>query len=439
MRWREDRGVARTRIAFLTFGCRVNQYETDSMRALLEPSYEMVEDDADIYILNGCSVTGLAEKKARQALHRIRRSTPGALIIVTGCLADAVACGLSSLEPVDLVAGNAWKLRIPQVVAEALTGRRGAFPVADAPSIDHETTSGPTGRVRAYLKIQDGCSGSCSYCRAVQLRGGSRCKSAAVAESEARRLVDLGFREIVLTGVNIAEYASTDGGLAGLVRRLLAFPELRRLRLASINVTGITDALLDAFAADARLCAHFHMPLQSGDDRVLRAMRRSCTADAYRETVSRIRRRLPDAMFGSDVIVGFPGEDEDAFAATCRMVEDVGFSNLHVFRFSPRSGTEAARLPHAVPEAVKRDRALRLGAVWEPQRKRLLDARVGKIEDVLVEARQDGRLFGHGAAYLDVAFTSTRALSEGELCRVRVTRASESGLEGVHDDQHSAD
>ncbi|MCX6091808.1 MAG: tRNA (N(6)-L-threonylcarbamoyladenosine(37)-C(2))-methylthiotransferase MtaB [Candidatus Bipolaricaulota bacterium] len=430
--------MTRPRVAILTFGCRVNQYETELMRTHLAETCELVDHAADVYILNGCSVTGLAEKKARQAVHRLRMSSPNAVVLVTGCLAESVARGMSTFDAADAVTGNGWKTRISEVVAQTLAGRRGIFPLAPLPPLDDETSAGSSSRIRVYLKVQDGCSGACTYCRAVQLRGTPRAKSVRAAVAEARRLIGAGFPEVVLTGVNLAEYSTPEGGLPELAQRLLALPGLVRLRLASINVTGVTDALLDAFAGDARLCPHFHVPLQSGDDAVLRAMRRPYTAADYRGMVARIRNRLPHATLGADVIVGFPGEDEAAFAATCRMIEDVGFANLHVFRFSPRSGTEAADLTGAVPESTKRDRALRLAFVWRPSRQRLLDAHVGKTEDVLTETQREGRFHGHTAGYLEAAFTSEEPVSVGVLCRVRITSASEDGLEGVHDRAHCA-
>lgn len=430
---------ARPRVSFLTLGCRVNQYETDAMRAQLGATCDIVDEGADVYIVNGCSVTSLAEKKARQAVRRLRLSAPSALFLLTGCLADAVLQGKSSFEAMDLVAASPWKVRMAEVVAAALAGRRGSLDAEAAAPLDLESSAGPADRVRAYLKVQDGCSGACSYCRAVQLRGPSRSKSLAAAAAEAERLVGLGYPELVVTGINLAEYAAGDARLPDLLARLLAVPGLVRLRIASLNVTGITDALLDVFAADPRLCPHFHIPLQSGDDGVLRAMHRLYSARDYRQAVARVRGRLPDATFGSDVIVGFPGEDERAFARTCEAVEAVGFSNLHVFRFSPRRGTEAAELPGAVPESTKRDRALALTRLGDEQRARILDDRVGSAEDVLVEGQLGGRFHGHSAGYLRVEFTSRRRLPEGALCRVRVLRAARDGLEGVHDDQHGAD
>ncbi len=430
--------TSRQRVAFLTFGCRVNQYETDMMRALLDERYALVKERADIYVVNGCSVTALAEKKIRQAVHRIRTAAPQAAILLTGCLADAIARGMARPIPVDAIAGNSWKTDLRRALERITAGERGLFAQEVPHLLDEEAAGGPDGRVRAVLKVEDGCSGVCSYCHAVKLRGGPRSKSIRAATEEAERLVATGFPEIVLAGINLAEYAAPEGDLSALLRRLLQVRGLLRLRLASLNVAGVTDDLIDAFADDERLCPHLHIPLQSGDDDILRAMRRPYTGADYRAAVARVRSRLPHATFGSDVMVGFPGEDEAAFAATCRMVEDIAFLNLHIFRFSPRPGTEAAEWRAVVAGSVKRGRADRLAAGWRPVRRRLLDARVGKVEDVLTEARRDGRYLGHSAGYFEVTFVSDAQIPDATLCRVRITGVTEDGLEGVHDDQHCA-
>ncbi len=435
-----DAAPTKPRVAFLTFGCRVNQYDTQAMRNALGDDYEFVESAADVVVLNGCSVTGLAEKKARQALHRLRASAPRACIVLTGCLGEAVTRGMTPLSGADLAAGLAWRSRIRDVVAEAMAGRRGillsAPPVA---GLDVESSGPPVERVRAYLKVQDGCSAACSYCRAVKLRGASRSKSLEAACEEAERLVAAGVPELIVCGVNLAEYSAGGRSLAALLRRLLRIDGLRRLRLASLNVAGVTGDLLDAFAEDARLCRHFHIPLQSGDDGILRSMRRPYALGDYRAAADRVCRRLPDATLGTDLIVGFPGESEGAFRATCRAVEEMRFANLHVFRFSPRPGTEAVTLPDRVSESAKRRRAEELAAVWQPVRRGLLDARVGATEDVLVEERRDARWSGHSAGYFSVSFASADLLRVGEICSVRITKAAPDGLEGVHDTSERTD
>jgi len=427
--------MSRPRISILTFGCRANQYERDAMERRLRRDYEIVDESADVYILNACTVTRLADRKARQAARRLRREAPGAAIVLVGCLADAVDRGLSDFNAADLTAGNAWKGRIAEVIRSALSGTCGRLPRAKPLPLDDDRSDGPRDHVRALLRVQDGCAGACTYCLPTIVRGPSRSKSVAAALAEGRRLVDRGFSEIVLTGINLAQYAPPDGRLHDLAHRLLEIDALRRLRIASINPAGLTDALLDAFAADRRFCRHIHVPLQSGDDQILAAMARGYTVADYEAALGRARERFDDSTFGADVIVGFPGEDEAAFRGTCDVVERVGFANLHVFRYSPRAGTAAARLPDQVPERVKRARTEQLRDVWSPIRRRLLDNRIGSTQDVLVEEGRNGRWHGHTRDYFYVSFDSATAIPLGAERPVRITGVTDNHLEGVSDDR----
>ncbi|HDL86448.1 MAG TPA: MiaB/RimO family radical SAM methylthiotransferase, partial [Candidatus Acetothermia bacterium] len=292
------------RISFFTFGCRVNQYETQMMRELLEPRHEIVARDADVYVINACTVTSLAERKARQAIHRLRRENSSAVIIVIGCVGDAVASGLSRLDQVDLIAGNGWKTRIDEVIDRAVAGETGLLPSPAPGPMERERISQQSGRIRTFLKVQDGCDFACTFCRTTQVRGPSRSKTIDAILNEARALVKNNYPEIVLTGINLAQFSPPDGDLASLSERLLQVEGLRRLRLASINPYGIDDDLVAAFAANEHACAHFHIPLQSGDDDVLRAMARGYSREFYLSRVELIRRTIPQATFGADVIVG---------------------------------------------------------------------------------------------------------------------------------------
>ncbi len=420
------------RIGFVTFGCRVNQYETQMMRAKLAEDYCLSDDDADLYIVNACTVTALAERKARQAIHRLRREHPQAKIVLVGCLAEAVEQGLTAVDSVDILAGNAWKGRIAEVVARALAGETGLLAGPEPIPLSTERIAGHPGRVRAFLKVQDGCDLSCTFCRTTQVRGSSRSKPIAAAVAEAEGLVVAGYPEIVLTGINLAQYKASDGNLAQLVRELLEIKGLRRLRLASINPYGITEELLKAFTTDPRACPHFHIPLQSGDDRILRAMRRGYTVSFYRSRINLVRQFLPEATFGADVIVGFPGEDEDAFWNTCKLIEEVGFANLHVFRYSPRVGTVATGFVGQVPEPVKHDRAKSLEKVYREVQERVLSKFVGQEEEILIEEKKDGAWRGYTRGYIDTFVTGDFAV--GDEVRVKITAAFPGHLEGVRKD-----
>jgi len=421
--------MPRSRVSILTFGCRVNQYETAMMQRLLAAAGAAT--DGEIFLLNACAVTNLAERKARQAARRLRRDHPGCRIVVIGCLADAAAQGLARFGDADLLAGNAWKTRIVEVVARAQRGDSGLLPSLPFPPLTVERSSGRRERIRATLKVQDGCSRACTYCRPSQVRGPARSKPVSAAAEEAAALVRAGFPEIVLAGIDLAQYAPPDGTLAAAVRRILAIDGLLRLRIASINLSGLTEALIGAFADDPRACPHFHVPLQSGDDRILARMGRGYSVAQYLEQIDAVRRRIPRATFGTDLIVGFPGEDDQAFARSCNVVEAVGYSNLHVFRYSPRVGTAAARLPDPIPEAVRRLRALAVSGRWRAALGELLDKRIGSTDHVLVEERRGDEWRGYTEDYLYVHIASKREIPVGSIRTVRIVGVVGEHLEGT--------
>jgi threonylcarbamoyladenosine tRNA methylthiotransferase MtaB len=427
----------RLRLRILTFGCRVNQYDSDVMRTLLAQRYEITSQAPDLLLLNACTVTALAERKARQAARRARRDHPHAVVILVGCLADAVHQGLTRFPEADLLAGNSWKPSIVDVLDRARSGAHGVLPPRLTVDLACERSAGPAARVRASLKIQDGCARVCSYCRPRMVRGEPRSKPLQAVVAEASRLVSSGFCELVLTGIDLAQYAPPDGSLAELVRRMAALPGLQRLRLASINPSGISDALLDACNASPTVCPHFHVPLQSGDDGVLRAMRRGHDITSYLRTVERIRTALPAATLGTDLIVGFPGEDEDAFANTCARVEEIGYVNVHIFRYSPRSGTEAYALPAPVPPRVVRMRSETLLRRWETTLADTLDNRIGSTQDLLVEGHREAAWRGYTRDYVEVRLISDRRFPIGSIAAAHITGRSGAVLEGV--DDHRAD
>jgi threonylcarbamoyladenosine tRNA methylthiotransferase MtaB len=424
--------MERVRVSINTFGCRVNQYDSEMMRTLLAPTCDITDDEPDLVLLNACTVTALAERKARQAARRIRRRFPAARIVVIGCLADAVEQGTTTFQDADLLAGNGWKPRIGDVVEQAVSGARGALPHEPFRAPCCERSAGPADRIRAFLKIQDGCDHACTYCRATQVRGPSRSKPFADAVQEAQALLSAGFPEIVLTGIDLAQYAASGVRLAGLLEAIASLDGLQRLRIASINLSGMSQDVIEVCSRNKLVSPHFHIPLQSGDDRILAAMERGHTVGTYLETIDRIRTRMPHATFGTDLIVGFPGEDDDAFSSTCRVVDEVGFTNLHIFRFSPRLGTAAAALPHPTPPEIKRLRSERLLARWEKTLPRTLDNRIGSTQDVLVEESREGGWRGYTHDYLYVKFPSDQELLIGTITSVRITGRTASALEGVN-------
>ena len=375
----------------ITLGCRLNAYESEVMR---RHAVDAGLDDA--VIVNTCAVTGEAVRQAAQTIRRLRRENPGARIIVTGCAAQIEPERFAGMTEVDHVVGNAEKM-------EAATFR--GLSVEDSERVQvndimsvRETAShliaGFGTRARAYVQVQNGCDHRCTFCIIPYGRGPSRSVPAGEVVAQVRHLVETGFREVVLTGVDITSYGGDLPGemsLGRLVRHILRHvPELERLRLSSIDQVEADRHLLDAIAEEPRLMPHVHLSLQAGDDLILKRMkRRHLRADAigFCETARRLR---PDIVFGADLIAGFPTETDEHFENTLRLVDECGLTYLHVFPFSPRKGTPAARMPQVSRSAVK-ERAARLRSLGSAVLARYLDGQRGALVDVLTERPNAGR------------------------------------------------
>lgn len=375
--------------ATITYGCKVNQYDSQAIEERLISlgfARREEEDGADVIIVNTCTVTDAAFKEARKKVRQLANRNPGAPIIVTGCAADSNAEDFKQVQGVT-VFKNEDKWAIADFLAQRVAEPR---PLA---------ISRFRGHTRAFLKVQDGCDLCCSFCIIPQVRGANRSRSLEDAVEEARRLVDNGYREIVLTGVHLGSFGKDrvkHGELPALVRRMLDIPGLARVRLSSIEANEISDELLDLVREDPRrVCPQLHLPLQSGDDEVLRAMRRRYNVAQFARAVDRLRDRVPEAAVTTDIIVGFPTETEEQFQNTLEFCRRVQFARVHVFPYSRRQGTDAARLPDLSAE-VKKDRVHRLEQVaWETAC--AFYARfVGREVDVLVE--RDGT--GYTERYL---------------------------------------
>ena len=373
----------------LTFGCRLNAFESEVMR-----EHAAAAGLSGTVIVNSCAVTAEAERQVRQAIRRARREQPEARIVVTGCAAQIAPERYAALEEVDRVVGNVEKLhRETWVDAED----QPAVSVNDI-MIVRETASHLVsafeGRARAFVEVQQGCDHRCTYCVIPFGRGNNRSVPIGVIVSRVRQLVEKGFREVVLTGVDITGYGTDLPGrpaFGAMIRRLLALvPDLPRLRLSSLDPAEIDDDLCSLISDEPRLMPHFHLSVQSGDDLVLKRMKRRHSRAEVEDLVARIRALRPDAAFGADMIAGFPTEDDDAFANSLGLVEDCKFAWLHVFPYSARPGTPAASMPQT-PVPVRRARAAKLRAAGRVQAGRFLDGCVGKTVDVLVERRGEGR------------------------------------------------
>jgi threonylcarbamoyladenosine tRNA methylthiotransferase MtaB len=406
-------------------GCRLNAYESEVMRG-----HAKAAGLGDAVIVNTCAVTAEAVRQATQTIRRLRRESPDARIIVTGCAAQTEPARFAGMPEVDAVIGNAEKMRAETFAALSVAGSP-RVAVNDIMSV-RETASamidGFGSRARAYMQVQNGCDHRCTFCIIPFGRGPSRSVPAGEVVAQARRLVEAGHPEIVLTGVDLTAYGLDLPGatrLGGLVRHILRHvPELRRLRLSSIDQVEADPDLLAAIAEEPRLMPHLHLSLQSGDDMILKRMkRRHARADAVR-FCAEVRRLRPDAVFGADLIAGFPTETEDMFINSLRLVDDCGLAYLHVFPYSRRAGTPADRMPQVAGSAVK-ERAARLREKGRLALAAYLTSQVGREAEVLMERRGLGRTPG----FAEVE-TEADASEPGELVHVRVTGSDGSRLRG---------
>lgn len=381
----------------VTFGCRLNTFES-----------EIIRDNAraagvtDAVIINTCAVTAEAERQARQAIRRARRQRPTAKIIVTGCSAQTDPDTYAAMPEVDQILGNAEKL---DPAAWHDPAQRQVEDIAQAFEIGGPLIEGMGGRTRAFLQVQNGCDHRCTFCIIPLARGPNRSVPVAAIVAQAAKLAANGFREFVLTGVDITAYgADLDGhpSLGDMVRDLLpAVPEIERLRLSSLDVSEVDPVLMELIATEPKVMPHLHLSLQAGDDLVLKRMKRRHTRAQAIEFCAEVRLRRPEVTFGADLIVGFPTESDAHFENTVALVDDCGLTYLHVFPYSPRRGTRAARMPQ-MPRDVRKQRVARLRAKGDAALAVHLSARIGSLDRVLVEKSDPDGAFGHGEDFVPV-------------------------------------
>ncbi|HWG59821.1 MAG TPA: tRNA (N(6)-L-threonylcarbamoyladenosine(37)-C(2))-methylthiotransferase MtaB [Candidatus Acidoferrales bacterium] len=395
------------------FGCRATEADASAIRAALAANGLAPEPEfrhAEVIVLNTCTVTAAADARAREAVRKMHRANPRAAIIVTGCYAQRAPEELAQLSGVAYVVGNSHQSQVGGIAASLaardfvpLGDLEGDLSLAAGPAkiltgdmLAHNWAAAGPGtaerdRTRPILKIQDGCNNRCAYCVIPSVRGASRSLAPDAALEAVRRAINAGAKEIVLSGINLGSYGrdlSPKASLAILVRRILDETPLERLRFSSIEPKDVTEDFVSLAAASPRIAPHFHVPLQSGSDRVLRAMHRWYRAAHYAERINLIHRQLPDAAIGADVIAGFPGETEDDFQQTLSLIERLPFSYLHVFSFSARPGTEGARLPGVLPREKIRERARQLRALGHRKAEGFRAGQAGRLARALTLARQ---------------------------------------------------
>lgn len=414
-------------VAIVSLGCRANQEEIECVASSLrDRGFRVVPfgERADWVVVNTCSVTAAGESDARQAVRRAARSSAGGRVIVTGCLAQRDPEGTLRLGA-DLVVGNGEKWRIPDLIAGEASGEAACTGIlfrADpttARFLRHGRSESGY-RTRAALKIQDGCDERCTYCIIPSLRGRGVSRDPEEVVEEARRLVTAGYPEITLTGIHTASYRAEGGGLAYLLRRLLDVDGLLRIRVNSLEPQWVDEDLVDTIASSPRFARHLHLPLQSGDEGILKRMGRGYSPEEYRAVVERARTRIPGVAIGSDVMVGFPGEDDAAAERTERFLESVRPAYLHIFSYSERPGTASLRLPGSVAPGARKERARRLASLDGRLREEFLRQRDGESHEILVEGCDGGT---HGDEGMTDNFVRVRLAERrpaGSWARVRL-------------------
>lgn len=419
-------------VAFHTLGCKVNHYETEAIWQLFkEADYDRVdfETNADVFVINTCTVTNTGDKKSRQVIRRAIRQNPDAVVCVTGCYAQTSPAEIMEIPGVDIVVGTQDRTKLIGYIEQYKQERQ---PINGVGNImknrTYEELEVPyfTDRTRASLKIQEGCNNFCTFCIIPWARGLMRSRDPEKVVEQATQLVDSGYKEIVLTGIHTGGYGQDlkNYNLAQLLRDLETIDGLERIRISSIEASQLTDEVIDVIAASNKVVRHLHIPLQSGSDSVLKRMRRKYSMAHFSERLTKLHAALPGLAVTSDVIVGFPGETDEEFQETYDFIVDHHFSELHVFPYSPRIGTPAARMDDQIDENIKNDRVHRLINLSDQLAKTYASNFEDDVLEVIPEeaGSEEGTLVGYADNYMKVQFKADESLI-GQLVKVKITKA----------------
>ena len=425
--------------ASFALGCKVNQYESEAIAELFqEKGYEIVgiDEEADVYVINTCTVTNFGDKKSRQLIRKVKRQNENAIVCVVGCYAQTAPQELEKVEGVNLVLGTKDRAQIVEMVENYKVENGVESHVSD---IMKERLFEPlsiqklANRTRAYLKIQDGCSQFCSYCIIPYARGPIRSRDPEDVIAEVKRLAENGFKEVVLTGIHVASYGKDrrDTSLIEILRQVHEVEGIDRIRFSSIEPNVVTEEFAQAIADMPKVCDHFHLSLQSGCDKTLKEMNRKYDTEKYRQAATTLRKYLPEVALTTDIIAGFPGETEEDFQASYDFAKEIGFAKIHAFPYSPKKGTPAAARKDQLLNAVKSERSHRLIELSDKMADDFIQAYVGREVEVLFErAIGEGVYEGHTTNYIKVKATSEKDLTN-VICTVAVTKAENEELFGV--------
>ncbi len=419
-------------VAFHTLGCKVNHYETEAIWQIFKKAgYEQVsfEGTSDVYVINTCTVTNTGDKKSRQVIRRAVRRNPEGIVVVTGCYAQTAPAEVANIPGVDIVLGTQGREQLLDLIDHYRQDRQPINAVKNimkTRTFEELEVPDFSDRTRASLKIQEGCNNFCTFCIIPWARGLMRSREPENVIEQAQKLVAAGYKEIVLTGIHTGGYGEDleEYNLAKLLRDLDQVEGLQRVRISSIEASQITDDVLEVLNTSEKMCRHLHIPLQAGDDQVLRRMRRKYTTEEYRRKIEQIREAMPGIAITTDVIVGFPGETDALFENGFQFIHDIQFAEMHVFPYSKRTGTPAAKFDAQVPEEVKNDRVHRLIELSNQSSLEYSKKFVGEVLDIIpesiyAESNEEGLIYGYSDNYLKVFFQGSPDMI-GKICRVRV-------------------
>lgn len=422
------------KVAFHTLGCKVNQYDTQTLRELFAARGILPASDGeipDVAVVNSCTVTAESDRKTRQTVRRLRRLYPDAVIAVTGCMAQARPEKAETLAAADIVIGNALNAKLPELVLDFIQHKNRITLIApheQGEKISPLCSESFEGKTRAFVKIEDGCNRFCSYCIIPYARGRVRSRAPEKIAAELAALSLSGYKEAVLAGINLSAYGSDCGlNLCDAVEAAEKVPGIERLRLGSLEPDQLTSEIIDRLSECRKLCGQFHLSLQSGSDPVLRRMNRRYDTAFYRKLVNLLREKFDNCSITTDIMVGFPGETDQEFAETLDFVREIGFAKVHAFSYSRREGTPAAKMENQVPEKVKEERSRALIAASDKAAKRFFDSQIGRTEKVLFERPLGNGYFeGYTENYIPVKAKSEHDL-QGAILSTTIV-AAESGF-----------
>lgn len=403
------------KVAFYTLGCKVNQYDTQMMlEKFTQAGYSTVgfDDTADIYVINTCTVTQISDKKSRNIISKAKRRNPDAVIAVCGCFSQVSPDVVSEIDGVDIVIGTRNRPDILYYINLFLKTGRKIIDVKSVSQISNENITAFSDKTRAIIKIEDGCRNFCSYCLIPFARGKIVSKPIGQIKNEAQALADNGYKEIVLTGIHLSSYGIDleNTGLADAVEAVSEIDKIQRIRLGSLEPNIITDDFVKRISGISKMCASFHLSLQSGCDATLKAMNRKYTSQQYAASVELLRRYYPDCSVTTDVIVGFPGESDADFEQSCKFIDSIGFAKVHIFPYSKRANTKAASMQGQILKSVKHQREQILMHIENKNRQRFMSGFINRTVRVLVERCEDGICSGFTDNYLPVKFSGSQNL-----------------------------